>query len=113
MQAAMSRPIPKLALALAGGIILVAAALVLVIELRVRPLYDPARLGFAMPVVAGLLGVVPLLAGGLMVVTLRRAGAALVVPAPLPIDLPDLALSGGNEEVGAMMGAFSRILGRI
>jgi diguanylate cyclase (GGDEF)-like protein len=113
MQAAMSRPKSTLALALSGAIILVAAALVLVIELRVRPLYDPARLGFAMPVVEGLLVVVAVLAGGLMVVTLRRAGAAPAVPAPLPIDLPDLALSGGNEEVGAMMGAFSRILGRI
>ena len=113
MQAAMSRPKSTLALALSGAIILVAAALVLVIELRVRPLYDPARLGFAMPVVEGLLVVVAVLAGGLMVVTLRRAGAAPAVSAPLPIDLPDQALSGGNEEVGAMMGAFSRILGRI
>ncbi|HEU5189672.1 MAG TPA: GGDEF domain-containing protein [Methylomirabilota bacterium] len=109
----MSRPKSTLALALSGAIILVAAALVLVIELRVRPLYDPARLGFAMPVVEGLLVVVAVLAGGLMVVTLRRAGAAPAVSAPLPIDLPDQALSGGNEEVGAMMGAFSRILGRI
>lgn len=113
MQAAMSRPKSTLALALSGAIILVAAALVLVIELRVRPLYDPARVGFAMPVVEGLLVVVAVLAGGLMVVILRRAAAAPAVPAPLPIDLPDLALSGGNEEVGAMMGAFSRILGRI
>lgn len=113
MQAAMSRPKSTLALALSGAIILVAAALVLVIELRVRPLYDPARLGFAMPVVEGLLVVVAVLAGGLMVVTLRRAGAAPAVSAPLPIDLPDQALSGANEEVGAMMGAFSSILGRI
>ena len=113
MQAAMSRPKSTLALALSGAIILVAAALVLVIELRVRPLYDPARLGFAMPVVEGLLVVVAVLAGGLMVVTLHRAGAAPAVSAPLPIDLPDQALSGANEEVGAMMGAFSSILGRI
>jgi len=109
----MSRPIPKLALALAGGIILVGAALVLVVELRVRPLYDPARLGFAMPVVEGLLILVVLLAGALVVLIHRRADRTRAAPAPLPLDVPDPLATGANEEVGAMMGTFSRILGRI
>jgi diguanylate cyclase (GGDEF)-like protein len=113
MQAAMSRPIPKLALALAGGIILVGAALVLVVELRVRPLYDPTRLGFAMPVVEGLLILVVLLAGALVILIHRRADRARAAPVPLPLDLPDPLATGANEEVGAMMGTFSRILGRI
>ena len=113
MQAAMSRPIPKLALALAGGIILVGAALVLVVELRVRPLYDPARLGFAMPVVEGLLILVVFLAGALVVLIHRRADRTRAAPAPLPLDVPDPLATGANEEVGAMMGTFSRILGRI
>jgi len=113
MQGAMSRPKSKVALALSGVILLVAAALLLMIQLRVRPLYDPARLGFAMPVIEGLLVVVAVLAGALMVMTLRRAEAAPAAPASLPIDQPDQALSGGNEEVGAMMGAFSSIIGRI
>jgi diguanylate cyclase (GGDEF)-like protein len=109
----MSRPILKLALALAGGIILVGAALVLVVELRVRPLYDPARLGFAMPVVEGLLILVVLLAGALVILIHRRADRARAAPAPLPLDVPDPLATGANEEVGAMMGTFSRILGRI
>ena len=109
----MSRPIPKLALALAGGIILVGAALVLVVELRVRPLYDPARLGFAMTVVEGLLILVVLLAGALVILIPRRADRARAAPAPLPLDVPDPLATGANEEVGAMMGTFSRILGRI
>ena len=113
MQAAMSRPIPKLALALAGGIILVGAALVLVVELRVRPLYDPTRLGFAMPVVEGLLILVVLLAGALVILIHRRADRARAAPVPLPLDLPDPLATGAYEEVGAMMGTFSRILGRI
>ena len=113
MQAPMSRPISKVSLALSGAILLVAAALMLVIELRVRPLYDPARLGFAMRVIEALLVLVAALAGALVVVSQRRAAAGPATPAPLPVALPDPALTGGSEEVGAMMGAFSRILGRI
>jgi len=113
MQAAMSRPMSKAALALAGAIVLVAGALVLVIELKVRPLYDPARSGFAMPLVEGLLVLVAVLGGALAVVLHRRAAAAPVEPAPLPVELADPETAGGSEEVGAMMGAFSRILGRI
>src|SRR5262245_34984985 len=102
MQAPMSRPRAKLPLALSGVILLVAAALVFVIELRVRPLYDPSRLGFAMPIVEGLLVLVAVLAGVLVVMIQRRAASSPVAPAPLPIDLPDQALTGSNEEVGAM-----------
>jgi diguanylate cyclase (GGDEF)-like protein len=102
MQASMSRPRAKLPLALSGAIVLAAAALLLVI-----------KLGFAMPFIEGLLVLVAVLAGALAVVTLHRANASPPAsPAP-PIDLPVGTLAGGNEEVGAMMGAFSRILGRI
>jgi diguanylate cyclase (GGDEF)-like protein len=113
MQAPMSRPISKLTLALSGAILLVAAALVLMIELRVRPLYDPARLGFAMPVIEALLVLVAVFAGALVALSQRRVPVAPATPASLPVDLPDAALTSGSEEVGAMMGAFSRILGRI
>jgi diguanylate cyclase (GGDEF)-like protein len=109
----MSRPMPKAALALAGAILVVALALVLVIELRVRPLYDPGRVGLAMPVVEGLLVLVALLAGAVALVIQRQPEPPHAGPAPLALDLPDALGTGGSEEVGAMMGAFSRILGRI
>jgi diguanylate cyclase (GGDEF)-like protein len=114
MQSAMSRHVPQVALALAGAIVLATVALVLVIELKVRPLYDPARSGLAMPVVEALLVLVGLLALAAVLVIARglaRAGAEAVPPAaPATAEsLPD----SGSDEVGAMMGTFSRILGRI
>ena len=72
----MRRPKSKLTLALSGAILLVAAALVLVFELRVRPLSDPDRLGFAMPVVEALLVLVAAFAGALVVLSQRRPPAA-------------------------------------
>jgi diguanylate cyclase (GGDEF)-like protein len=110
MQAAMSR---TLALVFAGATVLVTAALVLVVELRVRPLYDPLRLGLAMPAVEALLVLVALLALATVFVLGRNAprpSAPLATPSPEPVAGP---MSTGNEELGSMMGAFSRILSRI
>ena len=104
---------PKVALTLAGGIIVVAAALLLLVELRLRPLIESGRTGLALPVMEGLLIVVGLLAGALMLVIHRRAENAPAPPAPPALDPPDPLPTDGNEEVGAMMGTFSRILGRI
>ena len=116
MQAAMSRTI---ALASAGATILVTAALVLVVELRVRPLYDPARVGLAMPTLEALLVLVALLALATVVVLARSAPPASAGPVTPASD----ASAASNVEVGSqevdsqevtsMMGAFSRILGRI
>ena len=104
---------PKVALTLAGGIIVVAAALLLLVKLRLRPLIESGRTGLALPVMEGLLIVVGLLAGALMLVIHRRAENAPAPPAPPALDPPDPLPTDGNEEVGAMMGTFSRILGRI
>jgi diguanylate cyclase (GGDEF)-like protein len=114
MQSAMSRHVPQVALALAGAIVLATVALVLVIELKVRPLYDPARSGLAMPVVEALLILVALLALASALVIARglaRARAEAEPPAAPATVEPHPG--SGSEEVGAMMGAFSRILGRI
>ena len=110
MQAAMSR---TLALVFAGAALLVTAALVLVVELRVRPLYDPLRTGLAMPAVEALLVLLALLALATVFVLARsapRASALLATPSPDPAAG---AVPTGSEELGSMMGAFSRILGRI
>jgi diguanylate cyclase (GGDEF)-like protein len=85
----------------------------LVIELKVRPLYDPGRTGLAMPAVEGLLVLVAALGGVLAIMIQRQPEAPWAEPAPLALDLPDPLGTTGSEEVGAMMGAFSRILGRI
>ena len=116
MQAAMSRTI---ALASAGATVLVTAALVLVVELRVRPLYDPARVGLAMPTLEALLVLVALLALATVVVLARSAppaSAALVTPAPDASAASNVEVGSqevDSQEVTSMMGAFSRILGRI
>jgi diguanylate cyclase (GGDEF)-like protein len=106
---AMSR---TLALVFAGATVLVTAALVLVVELRVRPLYDPLRVGLAMPAVEALLVLVALLALATVFVLARsaRARASLATPGPDPVAA---AVPAGSEELGSMMGTFSRILSRI
>jgi diguanylate cyclase (GGDEF)-like protein len=93
--------------------VLAAVALVLMLELRVRPLYDPVRVGLAMSVMEGLLAVLIVLGLAAAIVigrTARPAAAAPVRPAPSAAAGP---APGGSEAVGTMMGAFSRILGRI
>ncbi len=94
MQAAMRRTI---ALATAGATVLVTAALVLVIELRVRPLYDPARVGLAMPTLEALLALLALLALATVVVLARSAPPASAAPAP---PAPDLS-AVSNVAVGS------------
>jgi diguanylate cyclase (GGDEF)-like protein len=117
MPAATSRYVPQAALALAGAIILVTVALAMVVELKVRPLYDPARLGIAMSVMEALLALTLLLALGIGVLLTRAlaAPAAEAVPAPpAAAAVPAVtATSSSSEDVSAMMGTFSRILGRI
>jgi diguanylate cyclase (GGDEF)-like protein len=103
----------SLGLALIGAMVLAAVALVLMLELRVRPLYDPVRVGLAMSVMEGLLALLIVLGLAAAIVigrTARPAAAAPVRPAPSAAAGP---APGGSEAVGTMMGAFSRILGRI
>jgi diguanylate cyclase (GGDEF)-like protein len=114
MQSAMSRHLPQVALALAGAIVLATAALVLVIELKVRPLYDPGRSGLAMPAVEALLVLVALLALAAALVISRGLARSSAEDEPSAVPATAEPLPGSaSEEVGAMMGAFSRILGRI
>jgi diguanylate cyclase (GGDEF)-like protein len=115
MPAATSRYVPQAALALAGAIILVTVALAMMVELKVRPLYDPARLGIAMSVMEALLALTLLLALGIGVLLTRALAAppAGAAPAPSPAAAESAATTSSNEDVSAMMGTFSRILGRI
>jgi diguanylate cyclase (GGDEF)-like protein len=115
MPAATSRYVPQAALALAGAIILVTVALAMMVELKVRPLYDPARLGIAMSVMEALLALTLLLALGIGVLLTRALAAppAGAAPAPSPAAAESAATTSSSEDVSAMMGTFSRILGRI
>jgi diguanylate cyclase (GGDEF)-like protein len=113
MQVEMSRRTSKVAFTLAGATVLVTAALVLVIELRVRPLYDPARSGMAMPVVETLLILVAVFAGAVALLIRRGLASATVEAVPSASALPEPLAASGSEDVGAMMGTFSRILRRI
>ena len=115
MPAATSRYVPQAALALAGAIILVTVALAMVVELKVRPLYDPTRLGIAMSVMEALLALTLLLALAIGVLLTRALAIPPeeAVPAPVPAATGPAAPASSSEDVSAMMGTFSRILGRI
>ena len=116
MQAVTSRYRPQVALALAGAIIVVTVALALVIELKVRPLYDPTRVGAAMTVMETLLGLTLALALAAGVILARGLAAPGAVPAPAAPPAPSsepAAAPTERDDVETMMGTFSRILGRI
>jgi diguanylate cyclase (GGDEF)-like protein len=116
MQAVTSRYRPQVALALAGAIIVVTVALALVIELKVRPLYDPTRVGAAMTVMETLLGITLALALAAGVILARGLAAPGAAPAPAAPSAPSsepAAAATERDDVEAMMGTFSRILGRI
>ncbi len=111
MQAALSR---ALALAFAGATVLLTATLVLVIELRVRPLYDPGRAGLAMPTVEALVVLVALLALATLFVLSRNPARPSVAAATAADPAAGIVPTEvGSQEVSSMMGAFSRILSRI
>jgi diguanylate cyclase (GGDEF)-like protein len=115
MPAATNRYVPQAALALAGAIILVTVALAMVVELKVRPLYDPARLGIAMSVMEALLALTVLLALGIGVLLTRALATSTEAPAPPPAQAATdpTATASSSEDVSAMMGTFSRILSHI
>jgi diguanylate cyclase (GGDEF)-like protein len=113
MQVVMSRRTSKVALALAGGTVLLTAALVLVTELRVRPLYDPTRSGMAMPVVETLLILVAVFAAAGALLLRRGLASASDTAVPPASVSPEPLGASPSEDVGALMGTFSRILGRI
>jgi diguanylate cyclase (GGDEF)-like protein len=114
MQPNKSRYFPQVALALAGAIIVVTAALAMVVELKVRPLYDPARVGTAMTVIEAMLALTLLLALTVGVILARGlTGSRAETLAPTLAAAPDPAAPASGDDVSAMMGTFSRILGSI